>query len=153
MAELRIRYPLPHSPFTFRGKDSGKDSRRVLPPLENTRVNRIRQTFTLANNVEKPFWDGGAFSIFKESRVRIDYCKICRGGGGIQRRKIGRSPRNDKNGVFLGETGRFGSRRENDRFDENSKTGWNEREEKGEETRYKRSANGGINALLRPSTA
>lgn len=151
MAELRIRYPLPHSPFTFRGKDSGKDSRRA--PLENTRVNRIRQTFTLANNVEKPFWDGGAFSIFKESRVRIDYCKICRGGGGIQRRKIGRSPRNDKNGVFLGETGRFGSRRENDRFDENSKTGWNERKEKGEETRYKRSANGGINALLRPSTA
>lgn len=86
MAELRIRYPLLHSPFTFRAKDSGKDSRRALTPLENTRVNRtiLRQTFTLANNVEKAFWDGAAraFSIFKESRVRIDYCKICRGEGG-----------------------------------------------------------------------
>lgn len=39
--------------------------------------------------MEKAFWDGGdarafsiSFSIFKERRVRIDYCKICRGGGG-----------------------------------------------------------------------
>lgn len=39
--------------------------------------------------MEKAFWDGGdarafsiSFSIFKERRVRIDYRKICRGGGG-----------------------------------------------------------------------
>lgn len=146
----RASHTLSLAPFTFhlswkrfgegfatRSSSFGKHTRKSYPA-----------NLYLGKQRGETFW--GAFSIFKESRVRIDYCKICRGGGGIQRRKIGRSPRNDKNGVFLGETGRFGSRRENDRFDENSKTGW---EEKGEETRYKRSANGGINALLRPSTA
>lgn len=103
MAELRIRYPLPHSPFTFRGKDSGKDSRRALPPLENTRVNRIRQTFTLANNVEKPFWDGGAFSIFKESRVRIDYVKFVGEEGGFRDEKLGVRPETIKMVFSLGK--------------------------------------------------
>lgn len=79
------------APFTFHlsCKGFGKGfATRSLPPLENTRVNRtiLRQTFTLANNVEKAFWDARAFSIsfsiFKERRVRIDYRKICRGGGG-----------------------------------------------------------------------
>ena len=109
------------APFTFHlsCKGFGKGfATRSLPPLENTRVNRtiLRQTFTLANKVEKAFWDGGdarafsiSFSIFKERRVRIDYRKICRGGGGEFRDEKYRSPRNDKNGVFFGTI--WGTRR------------------------------------------